>query len=146
MNEPQLIRTIKAHIERGDRAKDKADQHYIAAGQHLKALKEQHEGSWAEWEALLNDKVGIGKSRASELMQIADGRKTVDEVRDRTADSVRESRARQVSPLRSGETSAAEGRKPGVTFLLEDQSGAQRRVSKAKFEAALPPFVTCSLR
>jgi len=29
MNESQLVRTIKAHIERGDKAKDKAEQHYI---------------------------------------------------------------------------------------------------------------------
>jgi hypothetical protein len=39
MNEAQLIRTIKAHIDRGDKARDKADQHYIAAGQYLKQLK-----------------------------------------------------------------------------------------------------------
>ena len=32
MNEPQLIRTIRAHIEKGDRAAEKSEQHYIAAG------------------------------------------------------------------------------------------------------------------
>jgi hypothetical protein len=32
-------RRVKAHIAAGDKAKDKADQHYISAGQHLKALK-----------------------------------------------------------------------------------------------------------
>jgi hypothetical protein len=32
MSEAQLVRAIKAHIERGDKAKDKADQHYVAAG------------------------------------------------------------------------------------------------------------------
>jgi hypothetical protein len=72
-----LIRAIKAHIAKGDKAKDKAEQHYIAAGQHLKTLKAGHGGSWAEWEELLKTKIGIGKSRASELMRIADGRKTV---------------------------------------------------------------------
>jgi hypothetical protein len=101
MSEADLIRAIKAHIARGDKAKDKADQHYIAAGQHLKALKEQHEGSWAEWEALLKEKIGIGKSRASELMQIADGRKTVHDIRAITAERTR--KARLSSPLRSGE-------------------------------------------
>ena len=75
--EQQLIQTIKAHIAKGDKAKDKVEQHYIAAGQHLKTLKGQHGGTWTEWEALLKEKIGIGKSRASELMQIADGRKTV---------------------------------------------------------------------
>jgi hypothetical protein len=97
----QLIKTIKTHIEKGDKAKDKAEQHYIAAGQHLKQLKEQHDGSWAEWEALLKERVGIGKSRASELMQIADGRKAVEQVREDGAKRVREHR--ESSPLRNGE-------------------------------------------
>ena len=81
-----LIKTIKAHIAKGDKATDKAEQHYIAAGQHLKTLKAEHTGSWSEWEALLRDRVGIGKSRASELMAIADGTKTLAEVRAGTAE------------------------------------------------------------
>jgi hypothetical protein len=102
LTEAQLVRAIKAHIERGDKAKDKADQHYIAAGQHLKTLKDQHAGSWAEWEALLKDRIGIGKSRASELMQIADGRRTVEETKADTAKRV--ARHRESSPLRNGES------------------------------------------
>jgi len=77
-----LIGKIKAHIAAGDKATKKAGDHYIAAGQYLKTLKEGHGGSWAEWEALLKDKIGIGKSRASELMQIAEGRKTIGDIRD----------------------------------------------------------------
>jgi hypothetical protein len=100
--ESKLVRTIKAHIEKGDRATEKAEQHYIAAGQHLKTLKAAHSGTWAEWEALLKDKIGIGKSRASELMQIADGRKTVEQVRARTAEGMRQIRAK-TSPSRDGE-------------------------------------------
>ena len=103
MNESQLIQTIKAHIIKGDKAKDKAEQHYIAAGQHLKTLKASHGGSWAEWEELLKTKIGIGKSRASELMRIADGRKTVEQVRADTAERTAKTRALQSSPLRSGE-------------------------------------------
>ena len=103
MNESQLIQTIKAHIAKGDKAKDKAEQHYIAAGQHLKTLKASHGGSWAEWEELLKTKIGIGKSRASELMRIADGRKTVEQVRADTAERTAKTRALQSSPLRSGE-------------------------------------------
>src|SRR5262249_17762566 len=63
------------------KAADKAEQHYIAAGQYLKTLKAEHGGTWTEWERLLKAKVGIGKSRASELMMIADGRKTLADVR-----------------------------------------------------------------
>ena len=101
MNETQLVARIKAHIERGDKANDKAQQHYIAAGQHLQTLKANHAGNWAEWQELLKTKIGIGKSRASELMQIAGGSKTVDEVRAVTAGRTRKSR--ESSPLRSGE-------------------------------------------
>jgi hypothetical protein len=81
MNESQLIKTIKAHIAKGDHASEKAEQHYISAGQHLATLKKEHAGSWDEWTALLKIKVGISTGRASELMQIADGRKTVEQVR-----------------------------------------------------------------
>jgi hypothetical protein len=87
-NESQLIEIIKAHVRQGDKYAEKVelnaekrDGHYIAAGQHLKTLKARHGGNWAEWENLLKTKIGIGKSRASELMLIADGTKTVEEVR-----------------------------------------------------------------
>ena len=101
---PALISTIKAHIAKGDKAADKAEQHYIAAGQHLKQLKAEHDGhdgTWAEWEELLKEKIGIGKSRASELMQIADGTKTAAEVAAATTE--RSQRHRALSPLRNGE-------------------------------------------
>jgi hypothetical protein len=106
LNESQLVRTIKAHIAKGDHAAEKSEQHYISAGQHLKTLKSQHEdagGTWAQWESILREKIGIGKSRASELMQIADGRKTVERVRTETAERTAKTRALRSSPLRSGE-------------------------------------------
>jgi hypothetical protein len=59
MNEAQLIKTIKAHIERGDKAKDKADQHY--------ELKAKHTGNWDEWTVLLREKCDLSTGRASEL-------------------------------------------------------------------------------
>jgi hypothetical protein len=98
MNETQLVGAIKAHIARGDKARDKPEQHYIAAGQYLKQLKDGHSGSWEEWEELLKAKVGIGKSRASELMQIADGRKTPEEVKEE-----RRERQRLIPPSIDGE-------------------------------------------
>jgi hypothetical protein len=79
-NQAQLISTIKAHIAKGDKAAEKAEQHYIAAGQYLARLKKEHAGNWSEWEALLKA-IDISTGRASELMQIADGRKTLDQVR-----------------------------------------------------------------
>lgn len=102
MNEAQLIKTIKAHIAKGEKAAEKSEQHYIAAGLHLKELKATHTGTWNEWEELLKTRVGIGKSRASELMQIADGRKTVESVRADTAKRVAK-HDKQTSPLANGE-------------------------------------------
>jgi hypothetical protein len=102
MNEAQLIKTIKVLIAKGDHAKEKSEQFYIAAGQHLKTLKAERKGNTAEWEALLKEKCGIGKSRAYELMKIADGRTTVEEVRAEKAESMRKVRA--VIPPRGGKT------------------------------------------
>src|SRR5262249_16544523 len=93
------------HIAKGDQAADKAQQHYISAGQYLKTLKEQHKGTWAEWEELLKDKIGIRKSRASELMQIADGRKTAKEIQSETTG--RSKKHRELSRVRKGENENA---------------------------------------
>jgi hypothetical protein len=97
MTQQQLVEAIKAHISKGDKAAEKSEQHYIAAGQHLKTLKAEHGGTWAEWESLLKTKIGIGKSRASELMQIADGRKTVDQTRAADAAKHKRLRARRAA-------------------------------------------------
>jgi len=132
MNESQLVRAIKAHIEKGDKAKDKAEQHYIAAGQHLKTLKAEHKGNWAEWEELLKSKIGIGKSRASELMQIADGRKTIEQTRDDT--NKRKIEHRKIPPFRNGED------EPKIETVLEVSA-------EAEFEKTItPPIVLERLR
>jgi hypothetical protein len=112
MNKQQLIERIKTHIAKSDQYKDKSDQysdkseqHAISAGQCLKTLKAEHADTWAEWETLLKTKIGISTGRASELMQVADGRKTVEKLRADKAESVRQVRAR-ASSLRSEETTA----------------------------------------
>src|SRR2546430_9277681 len=88
VNESQLIKAIKAQIAKGDQAKDKAEQHYISAGQHLKTLKAEHDsygGDRAKWGALLRTKCDLSTRRASELMQIADGRPSPE--KNRAADA-----------------------------------------------------------
>jgi hypothetical protein len=102
----QRWKAVRAHIAKGDKAKDKAEQHYIAAGQYLAALKREHTGTWAEWESLVKERAGIGKSRASELMAIADGTKTVEQVR---ADANRRKiEHRKIPPFRNGENEPIE--------------------------------------
>jgi hypothetical protein len=85
----QLIRAIKAHIAKGDQAKDRAEQHYISAGQHLKTLKAAHDddgGNWAQWAEILKSKCDLSTGRASELMQIADGRTSQEKIREADAE------------------------------------------------------------
>src|SRR5262249_49870979 len=122
--------TIKAHIAAGDKARDKADQHYIAAGQHLKTLKEQHGGTFAEWETLLKEKVGIGKSRASELMQIADGRKTGEEVAAATTERSQRHRALSVAQRRDHAEQSAEAEEISD---LHDQKTIRARYQRSLF-------------
>jgi hypothetical protein len=93
----QLIKAIKAHIAKGDHATDKAEQHYISAGQHLKTLKAEHDGSWAEWTELLRTKCDLSTGRASELMQIADGRTSQEKIRAKDKDRKKLTRSKKPS-------------------------------------------------
>jgi hypothetical protein len=125
-----LIARIKTHIAKGDLAVEKSEQHYIAAGEYLKSLKEQHEGSWAEWESLLKTKIGIGKSRASELMHIGDGRKTVGDVRIATADRMRKNRRGRFSVSDGEDEAAVVGpKRPLPTARPAGESGGEYTVN-----------------
>src|SRR5262245_10073055 len=93
--ESLLIGHIQAHIRQGDKAKERADQnrkksddHYAAAGRYLGMLKATYAPTWQQWEAILKIKVKLSTGRASELMQLADGRKDIQQIRDGKAQSV----------------------------------------------------------
>ena len=101
MTQDELAKRIKVLVEKGDHAKEKAEQFYIAAGLYLITLRQEHKGSWAQWAVLVRKKCGLGKSRASELMRIAGGHTSVAEVRSAKAESMRNVRA--ASPQRGGE-------------------------------------------
>ena len=73
--EPLLVRYIRAHVRKGEAAKERAAQnhkksedHFIAAGQYLTMLKVTYAPTWQRWEALLKAKVKLSTGRASELM------------------------------------------------------------------------------
>jgi len=139
MNESQLVQAIKVHIAKGDKAADKADQHYRSAGQHLKTLKATHGGSWAEWEELLKTKVGIGKSRASELMRIADGTKTVEQVRAESAERKAKERAKSLRDV-------TEKSVPLPSLRSEDNAGdpeLSAEAMKAQFASDEEEAVNC---
>jgi hypothetical protein len=103
-----LIRQIRAHVKQGDAAKERADrnhqraeEHYIAAGRYLAEYKNHYFKSWKLWEITLKIDLKISTGRANELMQIASGKKSVQEVRDATAQRVRDFRSRQGSSLQA---------------------------------------------
>jgi hypothetical protein len=123
-DQERLINTIRAHIAKGDHASKKAEQHYIAAGQHLATLKASHAGTWKEWETLLKAKLNISTGRASELMQIADGRKTLEQVRDDT--NRRKLEHRKVSSFRNEEDESVETNEAKVKALLRGAEQARR--------------------
>src|SRR5262245_9454755 len=119
----QRWKAVRTCIEKADKAAEKARDLQITAGQHLKALKAEHDaggGTWAEWESLVKTKAGIGKSRASELMLIADGTKTPEQVRADTAERTAKTRALQSSPLRSGENADDPGRRRDAELNSQD--------------------------
>jgi hypothetical protein len=96
---PLLLRAIKEAVARGDKARVRAENFYITAGQHLKNLKENFSyGDWSGWEQMLRVKCNLSVGRASELMQIADGRKSLQQVRDGKAQSMARLRAHGSSP------------------------------------------------
>jgi len=131
-------RAAKAFIAKADRAQTRADDLYISAGRHLIALKAEHDdcgGTFDEWEVLLKEQVGIGKSRASELMQIADGTKTVEGVREATAKKVRQIRARKFSPVRTGENADEDRGEPFPTRLLVPGPDGKNRLATTESSA-----------
>src|SRR5262249_27220023 len=72
-----LARRVKALIDKGDRAAEKAEQFYKSAGIHIKEIKDQSD----DWETIIRQECDIGRSRAYELMAIADGKTTLKKVR-----------------------------------------------------------------
>jgi hypothetical protein len=100
-NQAQLIKVIKAHLAKGDKAASKADDHYLAAGQYLKELKGGL--TQAEFLDIVREQIGIGKSRIYELLAIADGTKTVEQVRADTAQRTAQTKARLKLSASSGQ-------------------------------------------
>lgn len=85
----QLGREAMARIAAGDKHKDKADQMFVSAGLYLieaKTRVAQTKGmSWSGW---LNTHCDVGRRRADEIIMIADGRVTVEALREAKAESV----------------------------------------------------------
>jgi hypothetical protein len=82
----------------------KQEQYLIAIGKHIAAIKEEYPD---KWETIVEERCSIKRSRAYELMAIANGTMTVEQLRLKKAESMR--RARSARPQRGGQDKDADG-------------------------------------
>jgi hypothetical protein len=90
---PALVATIKTHLAKAAQSAEKSEQHFRSAGQHLKELKAR-KPSETPWPEYVRETFDLGRSRADELIQIADGRTTVEKTRADKAASTANSKAK----------------------------------------------------
>lgn len=111
------MQRAKAHMEKGDQSKEKADQHYISAGLELKVAKENLPVGLPWAKAVLD--YGIHKTRANQLIRIADGRTTLEAENERSRASTAET-----------------GRKLASTPPLISQDNPEQKLSRKELEAS----------
>jgi hypothetical protein len=92
-SESQVVKTIRAHLAKAEKYQGKATEHFIAAGQHLKTLKETSPDQ-ATFLEIVKEQIGLGKSRTYELLQIADGTKTETQIQQANAERKAKERAK----------------------------------------------------
>lgn len=103
-----LIDTIKADLNSAEHHKAKSAQFYISAGLNLKEAKQRNtedpDGiSWAEF---VKQHFPLKRSRADELIRIADGKTTMEKVQQGNKKRVQKARAKAL-PLRNGRSGNA---------------------------------------
>jgi hypothetical protein len=104
----ELVEELKEHLKVAGAAQEMADEHWLASGRILKRLK-QMKPEGVTWEAYVRREADLSQQRADELIRIAEGRTTVDKVREGKRQSVKKSRASK-STLRSvGKKTKARG-------------------------------------
>ena len=89
------IKTIKEHLERGDKSIDRAEQHYISAGQVLTTLREGR--TKAAWAKLVESRIRISTNWAYSLMKLGRGDTTLKQLRIGTAERMTKSRRNRLS-------------------------------------------------
>jgi hypothetical protein len=125
-----LARRIRALVEKGDRAAEKAEQFYKAAGIHIKEIKQKQS---EHWETIVREQCGVGRSRAYELMAIADGKTTLEKVRADTNDRQKVHRAKSESVM-SRTPQPGSAREPAGAEVaadwIKELKGINRQISK----------------
>jgi hypothetical protein len=98
------VRKINVLVEKVNQGEDKIEQYYRSIGQHIAAIKSAKPNDWL---TIVDTECKLKKTRAYDLLAIANGTKTVEQVRGATALRVRESRKKEI-PLRSGKDAPVE--------------------------------------
>jgi hypothetical protein len=115
-----LAATIKARVEKGDKASNDAEGHYLAAGLHLVEAKKRLpiEAPGKTFSAYLTGQCKLQTSRAYELIAIAEGRTTVAEVQA----NGRERAARHAAKNKAARSSVSNGQCASLDPLSEQRN------------------------
>ncbi len=92
-------KAAKFHLLRLNQSLAEAEEHAAELGRELRWLKAHKVGPWYRY---VKAEFGLDQRRADELIAIADGKTTVEEMRASTAARMRELRARENPPSRDG--------------------------------------------
>lgn len=106
---PALVATIKDQLAKAAKSVKQSEQHFIAAGMRLKELKAR-KGN-VPWYEYVQKTFKLSRSRADELIRMADGKVTLDQTRAAKAASVAKSKANNSNGL-DGKAAATSGGSP----------------------------------
>jgi hypothetical protein len=97
----RACREINALVDKLATAERKVEQYQIAIGQHIAAIKKTRPNDWRQ---VIEVECKLKRSRAYELLAIANGTKTVEQIRAAGAKRVREhdERKKETRPLANG--------------------------------------------
>src|SRR5262245_8343128 len=111
------IQSINALIEKVRRAEIKVQQDRVSIGRHIAAIKTARPD---DWEDVVKTECNLSRSRAYELMAIADGSKTIEQTRD-------EANARKIKhrkSVRSGTEGPADNAAPASAAIVTTKTAA----------------------
>lgn len=115
---------IRSRLEAGDKAIGKAEDHYLAAGLRLVEARQRVEAGGGSFREFLAEHC-IGKSRAYDVMAVAEGKKTFAGIRAKTAERVARhaERGREALSVSNGHTVEAvvgDAHHPQDTAVVQD--------------------------